>query len=361
MLVLQHHYQNDTHTHPFNGPFPGLPRWAGTRKVRSIWILLPKVKSVWILQKQVTVSDSGISWAICKSAPRSRQITTPAPGHSVFYRPDALPAAQPTVSKHWRDEWMNGEKINGQAENTIGHNANDWVLLFTWNPTNLARVRSRKSSRHFWLQKSTLHTHIKMFMVYIIQSYMPVFVRICHAVHRSLSPYKSDPSKMASQSVQTLLQGSHITSVHVKCVTNTDRQTMEHVTTVAIGRTYTMHDKWLNNSRKDHFHYELTWFKTFTPSCIGCGRPANDCVSFFTRNPTNLARVCSRNSSRSFWLQKSTRAHTHMFNGPFSGTIRVSRYQKGKTNLDFTEARDSEWQRHQLGHIVRLIHFRRSC
>jgi len=29
----------------------------------------------------------------------------------------------------------------------------------------------------------------------------------------------------------------------------------------------------------------------------------------------------------------------------------VSRHQKGKTNLDFTEARDSEWQRHQLGHM----------
>ena len=41
--------------------------------------------------------------------------------------------------------------------------------------------------------------------------------------------------------------------------------------------------------------------------------------------------------------------HTHPFNGPFSGTTRVSRYQKGKTNLDFTEARDSEWQWHQLG------------
>jgi len=27
----------------------------------------------------------------------------------------------------------------------------------------------------------------------------------------------------------------------------------------------------------------------------------------------------------------------------------VSRYQKGKTNLDFTGARDSEWQWHQLG------------
>ena len=41
--------------------------------------------------------------------------------------------------------------------------------------------------------------------------------------------------------------------------------------------------------------------------------------------------------------------HTHTFNGSFSGTTRVGRYQKGKTNLDFTEARDSEWQWHQLG------------
>ena len=43
--------------------------------------------------------------------------------------------------------------------------------------------------------------------------------------------------------------------------------------------------------------------------------------------------------------------HTHPFNGPFSGTTQVSRYQKGKTNLNFTEARDSEWQWHQLGHM----------
>ena len=42
---------------------------------------------------------------------------------------------------------------------------------------------------------------------------------------------------------------------------------------------------------------------------------------------------------------------THPFNGPFSGTTQVSRYQKGKTNLDFTEARDSEWRWHQLGHM----------
>jgi len=48
-------------------------------------------------------------------------------------------------------------------------------------------------------------------------------------------------------------------------------------------------------------------------------------------------------------LQK--KLHTHPFNGPFSGTTQVSRYQKGKTNLDFTDVRDSEWQWHQLDHI----------
>jgi len=42
---------------------------------------------------------------------------------------------------------------------------------------------------------------------------------------------------------------------------------------------------------------------------------------------------------------------THPFNGPLSGTTRVSRYQKGKTNVDFAEARDSEWQWHQLGRV----------
>jgi len=43
--------------------------------------------------------------------------------------------------------------------------------------------------------------------------------------------------------------------------------------------------------------------------------------------------------------------HTRAFNGSFSGTTRVGQYQKGKTNLDFSEARDSEWQWHQLGHM----------
>ena len=52
-----------------------------------------------------------------------------------------------------------------------------------------------------------------------------------------------------------------------------------------------------------------------------------------------------------FYCMCTIHTHTHPIYGPFSGTTRVSRYQKGKTNLDFTEARDSEWQWHQLGHM----------
>ena len=60
-----------THTH-LTALCLGWPGWAGIRKVSPIWVLL----------KKETVSGSGISWAICKSAPHSRLITTPAPHHS---------------------------------------------------------------------------------------------------------------------------------------------------------------------------------------------------------------------------------------------------------------------------------------
>jgi len=70
---------------------PGLPGWAGTRKVKLIWILL----------KQETVSGSGMTWA---SLQTDNHASTPPLS---FYRPDALPATQPTASKHWRQTRVN--------------------------------------------------------------------------------------------------------------------------------------------------------------------------------------------------------------------------------------------------------------
>jgi len=76
----------EAHTHMFNGPLSGTTRVSRYQKGETNLDF-------------TEARDSGISWVICKSAPRSRQITTPAPHRSVFYRLDALPAAQPTVSQ----------------------------------------------------------------------------------------------------------------------------------------------------------------------------------------------------------------------------------------------------------------------
>jgi len=84
-----------THTHPFNGPFPGLPRWASTRKVKPIWILL----------KQETVSGSDIRWAIMGNMQVCTALQTDNHDSTLplsFYRLDALTTAEPTASKHWR-------------------------------------------------------------------------------------------------------------------------------------------------------------------------------------------------------------------------------------------------------------------
>ena len=113
-----------THTHTrLMALFPGLPRWAGTRKVKPIWILL----------KQETISGSGISWDICKSAPHSRQITTPAPHRSVFYRPYALPAVQPTG--------QNTEGKGGTRTVDINDEQTDDFLNEIWMSWNCWKIR----------------------------------------------------------------------------------------------------------------------------------------------------------------------------------------------------------------------------
>ena len=81
-------YLTETRMHPFNGPLSG---------------------TTWDYQKGKTnldfteARDNDRRWqqlGNMQVAPRSSQITVPALHHSVFYRPDALPAAQPTASKH---------------------------------------------------------------------------------------------------------------------------------------------------------------------------------------------------------------------------------------------------------------------
>ena len=81
------HTHAHTHTNQFNGPLSGTTRVSRYQK-----------------GKTKTVSGSDITWDIRKSAPRSRQITTPAPHHSVFFtcRMPFLPPNQQRQSTEWR-------------------------------------------------------------------------------------------------------------------------------------------------------------------------------------------------------------------------------------------------------------------
>jgi len=63
-----------THTHTFNGPLSRTTRVSPYQKGKTNLDFTG-----------ARDSGSGISWAICKSAPRSRQITTPAPHYSSFF------------------------------------------------------------------------------------------------------------------------------------------------------------------------------------------------------------------------------------------------------------------------------------
>ena len=78
-----------THTHPFNGPFSGT-----TQVSRYQW---------------VAVASAG-PYASLHLAPGRQSHQHPT---TVFYRPDALPAAQPTASKHWRQKALKAKSTKG--------------------------------------------------------------------------------------------------------------------------------------------------------------------------------------------------------------------------------------------------------
>jgi len=124
---------------------PGQPGWAGTRKVKPIWILL----------KRETVSSSGISWAICKSASRSRQMTMPVPHHSIFltgWMPFLSP--KPTASKHWRQmslhylpDKMYKQKISSFHSNAVSNFTRlqlvaAWCLQSCWLVTYISLLHA---------------------------------------------------------------------------------------------------------------------------------------------------------------------------------------------------------------------------
>jgi len=83
--MLSHYHHNH-----FTALFPGPPGWAGARREPLDFMVQGKING-----GRHTDRPAGRHFI------RFNQCLPPPSSH-IFYRPDALPAAQPTASEHWR-------------------------------------------------------------------------------------------------------------------------------------------------------------------------------------------------------------------------------------------------------------------
>jgi len=134
------HTHTHTHTHTrFTALFPGLPWWAGTRKVTPIWIFV----------KHETVSGSGISWAVCKSAPRSWQITTPAPPPTTQFFTDRMPFLPPNQQRQSTEDFnLSGVKILCQK------------VIESHSFERYGRIQTHTTNRLFYAATKIVHSFL---------------------------------------------------------------------------------------------------------------------------------------------------------------------------------------------------------
>jgi len=155
------------------------------------------------------VSGSGISWAVCKSAPRSRQITTPAP--LSIYRPDALPATQPTASKHWRQN--QGNKINAMLTFPI-HGTHHYSQILWYNSNGNAQFLCKSSECCFQQLHCTCLRRRRDGIVASLKSWQQLTQMIhCRLHWRQIFKNMKDSPVMVNNPVLIQFLRSNITSL----------------------------------------------------------------------------------------------------------------------------------------------------
>jgi len=217
-----------------------------------------------------------------------------------FYRLDALTDVQPTLSKHWRQrhcftitiqcDWIQKSMASGRGM-PYAHTQTDGQV---------------KNIMSLWPQRTGGGCIITWYFK-------------CLPLHMQSPPLQFICIWCQLKKVNLIdLAHSYLdTSFHLIALEAFEQQVQEHcdlvgraeggVQQLAIERHEITIGRWVTSTSTNHRHVKLT-------------RQYKHC-----RNTYTCAHI--------------------------SGTTQVSPYQKGKTNLDFTETRDSQWQWHQLGHM----------
>jgi len=98
---------NNTYTHPrLTALYRGLPGWAGTRKAKTNLDFTEARDGEWQWHQLGHMQ-------VCTSLQADNHASTPPLS---FYRPDALPVTQPTVSMHWRHKGLNNDDNNKRSK-----------------------------------------------------------------------------------------------------------------------------------------------------------------------------------------------------------------------------------------------------
>jgi len=122
-----------------------------------------KVKPIWFTGAR----DSEWQWyqlGICKSASWPRQITMPASHHSVFYRSDALPAAQTTALKHWRHWHQLGHmQILSDYISHIQINRHTYTWWSSYLQTNVKFAQLSFNWQYWFMTLKQIQTFIILF------------------------------------------------------------------------------------------------------------------------------------------------------------------------------------------------------
>jgi len=178
------------------------------------------------------VSGSGISWAICKSTPRSRQITTPAPRHSVFtgWMPFLLP-----IQQHQSTEGTNdNNKWYEQQISVVGclwyHRNQSWRLentrWFLWKRFsccwNLV-IEPRHGSQ--WKQESLFQAAADVVIVRsLVRLYVPWLILYLNCLLTYLVIVTTALARQVIKLVMSVFLSVHFAYVWVMTIACRERQ-----------------------------------------------------------------------------------------------------------------------------------------
>jgi len=130
----------NTHTHTFNGLFSRTTWVSRHQKGKPFWILLKQEIMGWKWHQRDHMQ------IICTTLQTDNHASTPS---LIFYGPDALPDAKPTVSKHWRQN-PNAETHHITYKSSSCSTRQVWPLQMTNKP--------KKTKKEQWCGKLDNHS-----------------------------------------------------------------------------------------------------------------------------------------------------------------------------------------------------------